>query len=94
MDPNGRQLWSEAMGQVRGHWLDGPRRYNEHGELLVGGEPVVAKPAFRFGAQQGKKLRAVGDLKRSSTDDAAYRATPINLPSRGHVARMLSLLYL
>ena len=36
----------------------------------------------RFVAPQGKKLRAAGDLKQSSTTRAAEVSTRINLPTR------------
>ena len=62
---------------MKKHWLDGPRRYNENGELQVGDEPVVANPAFRFGVQRGEELRAVGYLKRSSTNGATFVPSPI-----------------
>ena len=79
------------MDQVKKHWRDGPRHYNENGELHVGDEPVVASPAFRFGVQQGEKLRAVGDLERSSPNGATFIAPPVNLPSWDHVAHTCSL---
>ena len=82
------------MGQVTKHWLDDPHCYNENGERLVGDEPLVANPAFRFGVQQGEELRAFEHLKRSSTNDAAFLATPINLPSWGHIAHMCSVFHL
>ena len=93
-DPNAEKLWIEAMEQVDKQWLDGPHPFNERGELLVNGEPVRANPAFRFGVQQGEKLRAVDDLKRSATNDATSVATPINLPSWDHIAQMCALYYL
>ena len=74
--PNERQLWFEATDQVKKHWLDGPRRFSEKGEPLVRDEPVKAKTDFLFGAQQGAKLRAVDDLKRSATSDATFISTP------------------
>ena len=82
------------MDQVKKQWLHGPRRSTEQGELMVEGKPVLANPAFRFGVQQGRKLRAVGDLKRSATNDATFVATPINLPSWDHIAQMRALYYL
>ena len=82
------------MDQVKKQRLHGPHPFNERGELVVGGKPVRANPAFRFGAQQGQKLRAVDDLKRSATNDATFVATPINLPSWGHIAQMCALYYL
>ena len=50
-DPNGRQLWFDAMGQVKEHMLDGPHRYSKRGELIANDEPALANPAFRFGVQ-------------------------------------------
>ena len=82
------------MDQVNKHWLDGPRKFQEQGELMVKGEPVLANPAVRFGAQQGSKLRAVDDLERSATNDATFASTPINLPSWDHIAQMCALFYL
>ena len=79
-DPNARQLWFEAMEQVKKRWLDGPHRFSEQGELMVDGEPVIANPAFRFGVQPGSKLRAAENLERSATNDATFASTPINLP--------------
>ena len=38
-DPNARQLWFEAMDQVKKRWLDGPHTYSEQGDLIVNGEP-------------------------------------------------------
>ena len=93
-DPNASQLWREAMDQVKKRWFNGPRRFNKEGELLVDGKPVVANPGFRFGVQQGLKLRAVDDLKRSATNDATFVSTPINLPSWDHIAQMCALYYL
>ena len=93
-DPNAERLWIEAMDQVGKQWLDGPHPFNDEGELMVNGEPVQANPAFRFGVQQGEKLRAVDDLKRSATNEATFVATPINLPSWDHIAQMCSLYYL
>ena len=68
-DPNEHQLWPEALEQVGKNCLDGPRRYNNKGELLAGDKPVVANPDSRCGAQQGEELRAVDCLKRCSTND-------------------------
>ena len=80
-DPNADKLWLEALEQAKKNWLHGPHPFNNDGELMVEGTPVTANPAFRFGVQQGQKLRAVDDLKRSATNDATFVATPINLPS-------------
>ena len=76
VDPNEHQLRPEALEQVGKHWLDSPHRYTGECELLVGGRPVVANPASRFGVKRGEELRAAGDPKRSSTNDATFIATP------------------
>ena len=94
MGPNEHQPWSEALGRASENWLDGPFRYNDEGELLVGDKPVVANPACRFGAQKGEKLSAVDDIERSSTNGATFLNTPINLPSCAHVAHTCCLYYL
>ena len=81
------------MDQVKKHWLDDPQRYNESGELQEGDERVVANPAFRFGVQQGEKLRAVDGLKKSSTNDAAFIVTPKRPSVMGpHGSRVISIL--
>ena len=82
------------MGQVKKHWLDGPHRFNEQGGVLVNGEPLIANPAFRLGIQQGSRLIAAGNLKRSATNDATVASTPINLPSWDHIAQMRAPYYL
>ena len=93
-DPNASRLWFEAIGQVKKRWLDGPHRFNNGGGLLVNGKPVIANPTFRFGVQQGSKLRDVDDLKRSATNDATFVSTPINPPSWDQIAQMCALYYL
>ena len=60
--------------------MHGPRRYTPKGELWVSGELYVVNPAFRFGAQQVGKLRAVDDLKGSSAHEAAITKMPTNSP--------------
>lgn len=49
-------------------------------------------PAFRFGAPQGEKLRAVDDLKQSWTNRAAQVLAPINLPTWGHFSSLIKLM--
>ena len=62
----------EAVSQAKKAWLRGPHRYTPPGELRANGELVVVNPAFRFGAQQVDKLRAVDDLKMgSATEDTS-----------------------
>ena len=57
----------ESFGSGKKGWLDGPFQFGEEGGLVTAEGPHLANPAFRFGAQQGEKLRAGGDLKRSRT---------------------------
>ena len=48
-------------------------------------------PAYRFGAQQADKLRAVDDLKKSMTYEATATREPIDLLSWGQLAPMCML---
>ena len=82
------ELWREAVSRAKKAWLRGPHRYTPTGELRGNGELVIVNPAFRFGALQVAKLRAVDDLKMSSANEDALAKTPIKLPSRDHVAQM------
>ena len=50
------------------------------GEFIIDGEETVVNPAYRLGARQSDKLRAVDSLKRSLTHDATASRAPINLP--------------
>ena len=45
------------MGQVEKGWLRGPYGFDEEGGLVTAEGLQLAKPACRFGAQQGGKLR-------------------------------------
>ena len=80
-EPHRSKLWNEALSQTEKGWLAGPHPYSSEGKLRIGGEDVTVNPAYRFGAQQAEKLRAVDDLKRSSANEATSVLTPINLPS-------------
>ena len=80
------------MSQVTKNWPRGPRQYSAEGELWVAGDLVVANPASRFGVQHVDKLRAVDDLKESSTNEAAFVKTPIDVPSWEHIAQTRALL--
>ena len=62
-----RALRAEALAHVAKGWLEGPYQFNEEGSLVTAGGPQSANPSFRFGVQQGEKLRAIGDIKRSQT---------------------------
>ena len=79
------------MSQVEKNWLRGPHRYSTQGALWVGGGTTAVNPAFRCGVQQADKLRAVYELKRSSTNDTTFIKAPSNLPSWGHIAQMCML---
>ena len=66
-----------------------PIGFDEKGGLVTAQASQLANPAFRFGAQRGGELRAVGDLKRSRTNRAAAIRTPVNLPTWGHFAAVI-----
>ena len=83
-NPRGGQLWEDALDQVERGRLSGPSPFGVNGKLVTGDGPQLANPAFRFGAQQGPKLIAAGDLKRSQTNRAAAIRAPVNLQTRGH----------
>ena len=53
--PREGQLREDTLDQVEKGWLNAPFPFDENGELVTGGGPPLARPAFRFGAQQGKK---------------------------------------
>ena len=61
-DPDTVQLRDEAMEQVEEGWLKGRAPYEPDGQLLTGEGPVKVNPAFRIGAHQEGKSRAVNDL--------------------------------
>ena len=88
-DPNEGALWDEAIAQVEKGWLHGPFAFDEEGNLVTEEGPQLANPAFRFGVQQGTKLRAVDDLKRSQTNRAAAVRTPVNLPTWDHFSAVI-----
>ena len=88
---NASRLRQEAPVQVSRGWLCGPQKYTSRGELTMAGKATAVNPACRLGAQQSDKLRAVGDLKRSLTNEATAVQTQINLRSWGHPALMCVL---
>ena len=87
-EPHRSALWNGILIQVEKGWVSGPRPYARKGELRIRKRKVTVNPAYRFGVQQADKLRAIDDLKRSSTNEATSVLTPINLPSWGHIAEM------
>ena len=84
VDPDANQLRGEAADQVEKGWFDGPCPSDDQSRLLTGEGPQDVNPAFRFGAQQGEKLRAADDLKRSRANAAAAIRAPANLPLCDH----------
>ena len=88
-DPNERVSCEEALDRVERGWLDGPFQFDEEERLVIGEGPQLANPACRLGVQQGKKLRAVDDLKRRQTNRAAAIRAPVNLPTWGHFAAVI-----
>ena len=88
-DPHEGKLWDDAVEQVEKGWLDGPFPFDEEGKMITGEGPQLVNPAFRFGVQQGEKLRAVDDLKRSQTNRAAAIRTPVNLPTWDHFSAVI-----
>ena len=79
--PTAEEPWREAMSQTKKNRLHVPHRYTPAGELWEEEGLTVANPAFRFGVRQVGKLRAVDDLKRSSTKEATSVKTPTYFPS-------------
>ena len=75
------QLREEAAAQEERGWLDGPFGHRGSGKASVNGEEKAVSPAFRFGVQRTGKPGAAGELRRSSTNEAAYLHTPTNTPS-------------
>ena len=53
---------------------------------MTGLGPQQANASFRFGVQQGAKLRAGGDPKRSQWNRVAAEQTPVNLAARDRVS--------
>ena len=77
--------------QVDKGWLGGPRLFTSESDPFVDSKDVKVGPAFGFGGQRGRELRAVVDRRLSSTDGAAAIHTTINLPLRGRVKQIAKL---
>ena len=88
---HGGALWEDALGQVQRGWLDGPFPSDDEGRLITGQGPQPVNLTFRLGVQQGGKLRAVDDLKRSQADRTAKVRTPVNLPACGNLAAIIRM---
>ena len=88
-DPHEGKLREGALDHEAKGCLDGPFPFDEEGQMITGEGPQLVNPAFRFGVQQGEKLRAVDDLKRSQTNRAAAIRTPVNLPTWDHFSAVI-----
>ena len=89
--PKADESRSEAIPQAKKNWIHVPNWYSSKCELREGGELILVDPAFRCGIHQVGKLRAVQGFKRSSTNQANFAKTPINLPSWSRIAQMCML---
>ena len=87
---NASTLWSEAMEQCEKGWLTQPF------PLCTSKAPFTLRNpelniAFRFGVEQGEKLRACDDLRHSRTNLSCVVETPIKLVSWDHLAELTNL---
>ena len=92
ISPFDARLWQDALAQKLKGWLEGPFAISRGAILDKDSTELRCSPAFRFGAPQGEKLRAVDDLKQGSTDRAARVLTRINLPTRDHGSSTIKLM--
>ena len=83
---NSQRLWDEALVQVAAGWLGEPIPIPCSG-ILPDIRPEGINIAFRFGVEQGNKLRACDDLKHNWANLACSVWTPITLPTWDHVAQ-------
>ena len=83
----GGHLWAEALDQVASGWLSEPQLSTPPGQFA--NEPASRiNAAFRFPVLQLGKTRACDDLKYGSDNPCASDATPIKLPTWGHISQM------
>ena len=66
-DKEAANLWVHASTHVAQWSLGGPYLRKRGKKLLLGRAGKIVNAAYRFGAQQAVKLRAVNDLERSVT---------------------------
>ena len=87
---NCQLLWNEAHLQIEKGRLHPPfpLSLDESPSKLVHPRLNVA---FRFGVEQGSKLRACDDLRHARTNLACIVETPIKLASWDHVAQLSNL---
>ena len=87
---NAPTLWSEALEQCGKGWLTRPFPLSTTNEPFVLNNPKL-NVAFRFGVEQGSKLRACDDLRHSRTNLSCIVETPIKLVSWDHLAELANL---
>ena len=91
ISPFDSRLREEALAQKGTGWLEGPFAIPRDAILERGGTKTKWGPAFRPGAPQGEKLRAVDDLNQGWTNRAAHVFAPINLPTRDYFSSTIKL---
>ena len=87
---NAKALWDEALDQCKKGWLNHPFPLSTDEKPYVLSNPEL-NIAFRFGVEQGSKLRACDDLRHSRTNLACVVETPIKLVSWDHLAELTHL---
>ena len=84
---NAKALWNEAMEQCDKGWLNRPFPLSQEASPYRLSNPEL-NIAFRFGVEQGEKLRACDDLRYSRTNLSCVVETPIKLVSWDHLAEL------
>ena len=84
---NCKLLWSEAEVQCNKGWLCKPFPLCSEGSSFRLSNPDL-NIAFRFGVEQGSKLRACDDLRHSRTNLSFVVETPIKLVRWDHLAEL------
>ena len=79
--PRDSELLEGALLRVKKGRLEGPYEPFRDAVLRRRRWGIRCNPSFTFGAPYNGKLRAAGDLKRSSTNRAAQVSISINLPT-------------
>ena len=87
---NATDLWAEALCQCEKGWLTQPFPLCASNSPFVLHNPEL-NIAFRFGVEQGSKLRACDDLRRSRTNFPCVVETPIKLARWDHLAELTNL---
>ena len=87
-DRDTAKLVEEAAAQVAQWSVEVTYLLTPERKLLVAVAGEIVNPALRFGALIADSPRSVGNLKRSSTNDATSSHSPISIPPRDHVAQL------